>query len=505
MKKRVVVLMNFIIVLFFVTILFGCEDNFDKEANNVKPGIISKKINLDDFFEKDKIAREIEYSKQKINELESKSSRIIVDTINGFKINTDEVLFLSYGSLYTLTFPIYRETSSDKLENLVISKLTDGTYSKKILTYDLTEQEKIDLANNNLKTIANPIETTSLNSDQSCVIVTQTVIIACSSGEHDASNIEAWGNCQADEHPRLITISFKICTSISDGSPDTGGVSVWDGFGESPSGQITLPANYPTPTTNPEEYENGISQPVEPSNDIYDSPPNDETPCEKLKNLAAPSKGNLKLDVDWLKTKVTEKKEFGVEVEMRRINGEFMHPTNRVEDGQHYYVVLNVGDYRIGSCHNHPLNSVPIPSFGDLDWIKTCRDSVITGREEEVFSMVVCKTNDGTINVYAIKISNFENLVNELNLVWNKPKYASIMDEKLRLETILDDEKNFYKYGPNSNQVDVEKKFLQRYGGFGIDLYKATNESLNQWNKLELGNDPNSANPSELIVIETPC
>lgn len=244
------------------------------------------------------------------------------------------------------------------------------------------------------------------------------------------------------------------------------------------------------------------------NNDPYDFTPNDgstpfqETPCNQIKNLIKPEKGNLKPDIDWLKTKVTEEKEFGVSL-LKRSNANsdgYEYSTERVESTEQYSVNIKTGGYRIGGAHSHPLKSFAIPSYGDLRWLLDCYDRAnLQHRKDDAFSMIVCKSADGTINVYCLKIKDIEKLRTEINAIWNDPKFNSIADEQLRLDEIHKKEADFYRLNGN----DLEKTFLQKNRNFGIDLYKATDNTLNQWQKLELEQDPE--NPAEEKVIPKPC
>lgn len=243
--------------------------------------------------------------------------------------------------------------------------------------------------------------------------------------------------------------------------------------------------------------------------DPYDFTPNDgsttfqETPCNSIKKLTKDDEGNLKPSIDWLKTKVTEKLEFGVEVKKNlTYEGTYNYTKNHIQSTEQYNVPLKVGGSHIGSCHSHPINSYAIPSLGDLQWILDCYDKANGDyRRSDVFSMIVCKAKDGTINVYCLKINDIENLRNEVNAVWNDQKYSHITDERLKLDKIHLEEAT--KYSKNENEL--EKLFLQKYGSFGVDLYKASGDSLNQWDKLELGANPDTSSPNQLIVIPNPC
>jgi hypothetical protein len=160
------------------------------------------------------------------------------------------------------------------LENIVISEHTDGKYYAKLLKYNLTSQEKIDLANDELKSIQNPIVTEMLGEYSlgnqilsDCGYQSVQVITSCGSGEHHSGNITSWANCRSPILPNLKTITVAI--DCNDGSGGGGG-GTGDGSGGyygnpfypvgGGGGYIT--PNFPNETTPTEYYENGISEPV---------------------------------------------------------------------------------------------------------------------------------------------------------------------------------------------------------------------------------------------------
>ncbi len=98
--------------------------------------------------------------------------------------------------------------------------------TQKILKYDLTPQEKIDLKRNQLKTIQNPVITIPINTSnsvskiKSCGLETETIWVSCSEGVHNSSNINDWAKCRADTPPRVYTVSKIKCI---DAEGSTGG------------------------------------------------------------------------------------------------------------------------------------------------------------------------------------------------------------------------------------------------------------------------------------------
>lgn len=134
--------------------LFSCtKDNLENLNQDVKAGINSRKITFNEFKKHTKAFNLVHEVNQKQNEPISKLNKIIKNRTDHFTIDTQEGLYLEYANLHSFTFPLHREIDSGKLENLVLSYQNDGSYKIKILKYDLTPQEKIDLELDQLKSI----------------------------------------------------------------------------------------------------------------------------------------------------------------------------------------------------------------------------------------------------------------------------------------------------------------------------------------------------------------
>ena len=260
-------------VLFFpLFLLVNCNrEMYENEELGQSSNIKRSKVNLEEF----KLNREayLVYEKLKSNKNNTKNSNI---NSFDFEINFDDGIHLNYANLESYTFPIKKLFGNGLLENLVISKHTDGKYYAKILKYDLTSQEINDLKSNSLKSIQNPIQTEVLGEvsfgntvqNETCYQTVQ-VITSCGSGEHHAGNISSWINCTATTLP-----SIKTVTIAADCGGSTGGGGGFNyGYGDGTSGYYGNPFSsgggggyftpiFPTNSTPIDLYENGISEPV---------------------------------------------------------------------------------------------------------------------------------------------------------------------------------------------------------------------------------------------------
>lgn len=517
MKQKIKSISSYFLLVCFLSILFSCE--LEKEYfGSADSSYRIKRIS----FEQLKSRKEVFSKFEKASRVRQNSQmeRIVYNEEYDLYFDIDNILYIEKEGYESYTIPLLKEPNDSLVKNLVLYHKLDEPIKAKLMGYMLTDDEIQRIKSGEIVDVSGKTYSSVLSSDYTvngsvswyddsgCLVTATTTFIpgtpCIQDGHVFGEPCSLTGSGRATPNRLVIQYTYGFCLdgSVNGGtignptSPtDPGG----GGPGDGTSGQTPIE----NPPSNDEEEEEVVTTPVIPGLD--EEIDVEEDPCTTLKNVVDPTKGDLKSDIDWLKTKVDEETEFGVEIEMRRINGEFSFPTDRKENGTANNVELNHGGFIVGSAHNHTKNAVRIPSFGDLEWIKICRDSVRTGRENQVFSIVVTKGNNGTTNVYAIKINNFQNLINELNLIWNSQKYSSIINERDKLDAILEDDKFYYNYNQDSTQDDVEKKFLQKYGGFGIDLYKATSDDLTQWSRLDLGSNPDTTSPNTLIVIPTPC
>lgn len=136
----------------------------------------------------------------------------------------------------------------------------------------------------------------------------------------------------------------------------------------------------------------------------------------------------------------------------------------------------------MAGAHSHPFGiSYAIPSYGDLKWLLDCYDNSSPKRKEFVFSMIVCKDNNGINHVYSLNINNIISFRTKVMEIWNDTKYDGL-DEEEKFKKIHGEQRINLK---NSNG-QIEKSFLEQFKNFGFDLLEATNDNLDEWKKVEL-------------------
>ena len=268
MKKSI--LKKLVLISCFSAILFtSCEkEPLEAEHANYESNIKKTKVNFDDLKKNEKafnVFKSLNLTDTKPN---IKNSNVQNSNSYNFEIDFNDGTHFSYLNLESYTFPIRRVIDNGLLENIVISEHTDGRYYAKLLKYNLTLQEKIDLANDELKSIQNPIVTEVLgeysfgNQIQSdCGWVTITTITACANGHTSTSQCNLTGSAA----PRIKTITVAIPCNDDSGGGGTGdgsGGYYGDPFNGNGGGGGYITPSFPNDSTPTEYYENGISEPV---------------------------------------------------------------------------------------------------------------------------------------------------------------------------------------------------------------------------------------------------
>ncbi|MBC7523951.1 MAG: hypothetical protein H7239_05885 [Flavobacterium sp.] len=271
MKKSI--LKKLVLTTCFLAILFtSCEKEplQEEQHANYESNIKKTKVNFANFKENNKAFDVF----KNLNLIDTKpiikNSNVQNATSYDFEIDFNDGTHFSYHNLESYTFPIKRVIDNGLLENIVISEHTDGKYYAKLLKYNLTSQEKIDLANDELKSIQNPIVTEVLgeysfgNQIQSdCGFATITIITACVNGHTSASQCQLTGAAA----PRIRSITVAIDCNGGElggggGTGDGSGGYYGNPFFPGGGGGGYITPNFPNETTPTEYYENGISEPV---------------------------------------------------------------------------------------------------------------------------------------------------------------------------------------------------------------------------------------------------
>lgn len=266
MKKQSKLFLTCFFSLLLLLFIVGCE----KEDQNTEKtihgsNIVKKKIMFGEFATHSLAFNKLLDAENKLNNktVYGKTEQTN-STGTNYYLDLNSIVHMQYQDLESFTIPVVREIDNGKLENLMISKNSEGLYTAKLLTYTLTTQEKNDLIVGNLKNIQHPIETEliedfSTMSSVICGYSTVQVITSCGSGEHHAGNIGDWGSCKSKTPPSLKTITFaEYCDNGGGGD----GGNYGNPFGDDGGGGGAVDSDFPTVDTPADDYEEGISEPT---------------------------------------------------------------------------------------------------------------------------------------------------------------------------------------------------------------------------------------------------
>ena len=416
-------------LLFFVS----CEKDFYEEGlKEQKRGITSRRITFDELKTNPKVISCLNDAKEKLKPKLIGNERII--NVGDYFIETDDVLLLEYGGLKSYTFPIYFTEEGAKLKNLVIAEKLDGTYDTKVLEYDLTAQEKIDLANDELLTVSNPIVTTRINNNENlgCITISISYLQPCSDGYyHNGTDATGTSMCHATSPPRIKVITAVFCggggnNGIPGNPPDTGGDPTGTG-----GTQSSIPLDYPNSQTNPEEYEDGITEPVNPNLNNVNPTPN--TPCNKIKSKTSSAAYMAKFNTINTPANYGMEEETGFGEVKRNGNLQYIDGipkgdrTIEIADDATGYTHVHNNKIMIDDDGNEVDLAVKIHSRKDIDKLLRCstRASSVLGSPLDAYGLMI--SDEG---IFAITIINSN--ISSINLNQRLKKFEEDYDNLSR-------------------------------------------------------------------------
>lgn len=174
MKNKIKLFTKIGILLFGISFfLIGCEkdDTETLHSNRENPNVSAFKITTitnQEVKQNDNLNIELEKIKQQVYSIKSNAlNRTVYSTEYDFSIDTENVTYIENfdASYHSYTFPIFRTTPDELIENLLLSLQEDGSYKAFIVTYNLTEQEQESIANNQQIDLTDKASFTEINSD----------------------------------------------------------------------------------------------------------------------------------------------------------------------------------------------------------------------------------------------------------------------------------------------------------------------------------------------------
>lgn len=522
MKKTKLYLWGLLLLL--LGIINSCRNDHLQDLqvrnNEQNAKLTSKIISLSQSPHKARLITELNQTKSLMSKTSTNALGKSVIYGDSISINTDEVIFMQNGNYHNYIFRIDKNnpTLGEPFDNLLLTPLPDGSYKEFLIQYYITEQEKQLFLSGIWKIPTSRIKMTELTAgtynngqlvqamSQNCVWTTVVVAYTpCSQDVH--FNGEGSSQCDAAIKSQPVYGSYWKCESIDD-NPPPGNDPTFPGGntgGGGGSGSGTPCTTCPTTTTpcvqvptDPNQPSTGIGDDgcefIDPF--IPNLPhPSTQNPCNKLKNLFATDKANVKPLItggmyDYINNSSVG--EGGIYLQKDAL-GSFTNEvapytgTNSLPpkwDGNYYSII-----------HTHPNSAYPMFSYSDLVVMYMLEMKGATHNKGAASFILVCEDDNGVKQTYAVVFEAIGLLMED---VWNNPSLAGCsMKEKIaeldkRLEYLYKEEEK--KANPN-----YERAFLQFCFGTNIGLYKA-NSDLTNWSKLSIAENSETA-----VVTPTNC
>lgn len=402
-----------------------------------------------------------------------------------FSVNLEYATYIERNddNYHSYTFCVLSDQDSIyNINNLVLSTTDNRIYEADIVTYELTENDYVQLLTESGSSINfdNKIFIQSFDIAQvnitnwggTCYELIDTGEEEfCSHSDHQSSH-EQTGRCT---HPSKIFEWQEVDCGGGSGGSVSGGDTGSSTGGGSGSGSTS--------------GGNGITK-ATLLKGIDDGPR--KNPCERLKTLTKTDSlsANIKPIVDSLRNKTNLNKEYSIGIQKKRNYGKFYtypSPEGIIEGISKTRSKCNTGTRYVGQIHTHPNGTFPIFSWLDVQAISKLYDGATMDFKDDIFLMIV--NHNGT--VYSLVINNVGNLTSSLQEDLDNAEGNNI-DEKVKF--IEEELRNLY-----TNSINLEKTFLELFGDYGIALYKATDSNLSNWEELKLDDTNNNE------VIKNPC
>ncbi|MCY0977137.1 hypothetical protein PGH12_01535 [Chryseobacterium wangxinyae] len=418
MKKKLI--LRLCITLIAAFLINSCRtDQFpDQELSNNSSAFIltSEIISLKESKHENEVITELDKAKTHLKTLAQTKSKNTSYGSN-FSIDTENIIYIENGPNYhTYTFRIIRDNTpaNGLVENLLLTPLPDGSYKEFLVLYNLTEEEKLKIQNNEFVDTKGKTEVIELSTgnysnisskSQSCSFETVTINISCTSGHH----MPGQSGCKLPpkNQAKSFTMVALVCSGTDDGGGGGGGGGTGPGTGGGGGGEPCTdcpPGEYtPEPCTTPQVP----SGPLDPSIDLgidgcgtgVPTQPNlpvRKSPCQKTKEIIENPAVQEKLDS--LKDKSLIGGEMGFKTKKDGT-------TSDIIDGGAHEVDLGDRTGWQGGYHNHTVTGIPIHSPPDIDngLLKFARSQPAGEHNDAYFGMIVkkvCSTCTGGFKMY---------------------------------------------------------------------------------------------------------
>lgn len=482
-----------------IVLFFNCQnDDFIKETDVHDKGIIINRISGQELKTKVPLVFKKAQSLNQTKNTDALARGVRID--DEYEVETDEVIEISKDGITHYTFSISRTVPTGLVENLVISVDADGILTCKIVTYDLTEEERQAIAFNNyvnlidkmsVRVVENSFITDLFSRTGDCI----TLVWAgdsCPSHEQHTPEEIANGECSIITNPNIYLVQI-----IVDGDCINGG------GGSDGSGGTTNPTNPGTSPTNPGTGGGGGTPNPDP---VITTPKlevrKDLIHCQQLKKLLennptnAPTKPNIKPKLEQLKLNAQAPINYETGYSFSKdTNNQYSDTELQPKPNSNNQVPVDLTGgnvYAVG--HTHTAYLYPMFSWDDMFVLFRIYLQGNTQVKDDAVIFLVTKTciTCTTTKVYAVKIENWTKFRAKINADLNNPETLGFTLEK-QIKNAND--KFLEKF---ENETNLEKMFLEEFANAGISLFEA-DEDLTNWSQLKLSGSPLTP------VSRTPC
>jgi len=496
LKRKLLMILGFMAVF-----LHSCQNDDFKENNHNHQNKLNVKIE-DKTFEN--LMNDQKFSsafgkipKQKYKLPNSIVAKTVMEEDYDFIISDDiPAKVITTESLISYTFHISRENdsleNSNSFENLVV--LTDSldTVRAYIIKYNLlSEPVYVNEHNSYIIDAEKEVTPITYNNSQAKISVIGsdgcTVLTLMCPYEHPHP---AGAGCIAEDRGDLYWEADSSGCGGGGGGSSSGGWTGSGNTGTSPGDGNSNGNQNGGGGNNSGSFDASgiVTTPVGLDGRNQNSTSNDENNCITLNELTQTDSlsANIKPIVGQLRNKTSLDKEWYCMFKRSIAYSGEEYDTYPSSEGVTEGASINdakimLGTFFMGQIHTHPLGQDAMFSWRDLRALKQLYEETGNFNKANVFLMIVCHNGE----VYSLKVNNFNLLNMKITADLNRAKGVNVEEKEMYLDIEFRD---FCKTN------GLEKGFLKRFATYGVSIYKASDENLTNWDKLELGNNNQTVN-----------
>jgi len=433
-----------------------------------------------------------------------------------FSIDEEQVQVIVLNEFTTYTFMVERDDPIPfELENYTLKVNNDGTYEQYILTYHYALDENGNKIYDHDVLEIESIEDESLVLYRTAYCERELIDVvtyeACTTsntcygpgadGDHETGDDQCQCQVSVTTCFRAGTINCQNETVWIYGCSNGGSSGNTNSNEQEGPEDTTGGAQNPNSNTSQEEQEEDYNDNVTAV--PFDPVKKHQENCRSLNQLSQDDElsANINPLVQELRTKTNEENEYSVNFKKNINYGEeysFANDDGIIEGDSKTSSTIYWGSQQFGCIHTHPVGTIYMFSWKDVARLRLVYDNLHSDfTKQDVFLMIV--NGDGT--VYALKVDDIEAFQNNLDQDMDNLSIDTLgltEDDIIAKKEDNLNEKLAVKYRESN---DNEAVFLNQFNGYGISLYKADDQNLSSWSKLELTNlSTNGSN-----VTSKPC